>query len=150
MRKYLECELCDKTFRNRRALAGHMRLAHNVLMGEKQEIKDHLGRLQEMTESDGKLLVKLADKVDDLDERLKDIEEMLDGLDKDLTENEKEEKEIEEVPSSNPLDLEKLKQDVKTEIKKELEEEKIKAEEKTVKPEEEKKEKEEEDKSWFF
>ncbi|MBA7541430.1 hypothetical protein ES705_33743 [subsurface metagenome] len=63
MRKYLECEKCDRTFKNRRALAGHMRLAHNVLMGEKQEIKDQLTRLEELKAQDGEALEELVDVV---------------------------------------------------------------------------------------
>jgi len=134
MRKHLECELCEKTFRNRRALAGHMRLAHNVLMGEKQEIKDHL-------KQDGERLDKLTEGVEALVDDVENIKAMIEGLEKDLIEGEGEE--IEEVVASNPLDVGKLKEDLKAEIKKELEEEKIKGEEERVKEEEEKRRAEE-------
>lgn len=113
MRKYLECEKCDKTFKSRRALAGHMRLAHNVLMGEKQEIKDQLTRLEELKEQDGEVLGEVVDfvkkLVDDvkelttlvkqevektrgLSEKVKDIETTLDETTAGLVEEEKEPK----------------------------------------------------------
>ncbi|MBA7535958.1 hypothetical protein ES705_28217 [subsurface metagenome] len=73
MRKYLECEKCDKMFKSRRALAGHMRLAHNVLMGEKQEIKEQLNRLEELKAQDGEVLEELVDFVKKLVADMKEL-----------------------------------------------------------------------------
>jgi len=146
MRKRLECEKCGKTFWKRRALAGHMRMAHNVLMGEKQEIKDHLKRLEELKEQDGEQLEKvvnivkelvagmetLSENVENISDKVDDIETMLDGIEKDLIEEES----GKELPGANPngdsekeIERKELKEELKAEIKKELDEEKKKKEE---------------------
>lgn len=173
MRKYLECEKCDKTFKSRRALAGHMRLAHNVLMGEKQEIKDQLNRLEELKAQDGEVLEELVDVVKkvvngteelttllrqevkergDLAEKVKDIETTLGETMAGLVEEEKEPVTAnpggkKESVTANPDGKEKLKEELRAEILKELDDRAKKKKGKTLHDwlfgEEEKKSKEE-------
>lgn len=169
MRKYLECEKCDKTFKSRRALAGHMRLAHNVLMGEKQEIKDQLNRLEELKAQDGEVLEELVDfvkklvanteklttlvgqeveKTSSLAEKVKDIETTLGETRAGLVEEEK------EPVTANPDGKEKLKEELRAEILKELDDEAKKKKGKTLHDwlfgEEEKSKEEKEDDDSIF
>lgn len=158
MRKYLECEKCDKTFKSRRALAGHMRLAHNVLMGEKQEIKDQLTRLEELKAQDGEALEELVDfvkrvfddvkkltdlirqeveKTSGLAEKVKDIETTLGETKAGLVEEEKEPVTAnpggkKEPVTANPDGKEKLKEELRAEILKELDDKAKKKKPKTL------------------
>jgi uncharacterized C2H2 Zn-finger protein len=58
------CNICDKVLPSKRSYAGHMRLAHGIIVGEKQELKNKIKYLQEQND-------KLLKEYDKLKEFLK-------------------------------------------------------------------------------
>jgi len=45
------CNICNKVLPNKRSYAGHMRLAHGITVGEKQELKNKIKELTEKYEN---------------------------------------------------------------------------------------------------
>jgi len=83
-----ECEECGKEFDNKRALVGHVWFAHGKRIGEKTSLYDRAKRLERERRREKS---DVLERIDEIDERLKNIEQLLTAEDQEENPGEEEE-----------------------------------------------------------
>jgi chromosome segregation ATPase len=83
----LTCKICNKECCNRKSYAGHMRLAHGIRVGEKQELKNKVwdletenGKLKAQCAILEKESIALKTMIEQLQEEHKKLQKVYDDL----------------------------------------------------------------------